>query len=141
MTVLTRGVSSASVILICAAALAGCGSSSTPAGGAATTSAAPRATTSQSPGQSGAPGGFDPAIIQQAQKCLKAAGITVPSAPSGAPGGDFTPGAGGTPPSGGTGGPGGGAGGGGFFNTPEAKAALKACGITIPTNPGRVDSQ
>ena len=154
MTVLTRAVSAASATLICATALAGCGSSSTSSGATATTTAAPQATTSQSRGQAGAPGGFDPAVIQQMQTCLQAAGITMPSAPSGVPGGGFTPGAtppsgatpgpdggftpGATPPSGANAGPGGGGpGGGGMFNTPEAKAALKACGITVPTNPAR----
>ncbi|MEO8517929.1 MAG: hypothetical protein ABI438_02025 [Dermatophilaceae bacterium] len=140
MMVLTRAVS-AGAALIVAVGLAGCGSSSTSSGTATSTTAsptgAPTGAAGRVPGRAGAGGlgGFDSAQLQQVQDCLKAAGVAVPTAPpSGFPSGDFTPGAG--RPSGGTGGPGAGAGAGGLFNNPEAQAALKACGITLPTNPG-----
>ena len=87
-------------------------------------------------GGQGAQGGQQ---MQQIQACLKAAGITV-TRPSGPPDGGA---GGGTPPSGRpsrgaapsgapSGGPGGGRGG---INFDDAKvqAALKACGITVPT--------
>ena len=88
--------------------------------------------------------------MQQIQACLKAAGIEVPT-PSGAPSGMPSDGAGGgpgggTPPSGmpsgaapsgaPSGGPGGGPGGrrGGVdLSDKKVQAALKACGITVPT--------
>jgi len=149
MTVLTRGVSatalnrgvSAAAALIVAAALAGCGSSSTSSGTTPSTTAAPTGAPTGAagrvPGQGGAggPGGIDSAALQQMQECLKAAGVTLPTGrPSGFPSGGFTPGTG--RPSAGSGGPGAGAGAGGLFSNPEAQAALKACGITLPTNPG-----
>ena len=71
------------------------------------------------------------------QSCLKAAGISLPT-PSGAPrtppsGAPRTPpsGAPRTPPSGAAGGPG------GLFSDPTVQAALKACGLTVPTMNGR----
>jgi hypothetical protein len=141
MTATTRATCAA-VTLIIVAAVAGCGSSSTPPGTTATTTSTPSATAGQPGGQAGAQRGFDPAVFQQAQACLKAAGITVPSRPkSGAPGGGFTPGANRpTDGSGTVGGPrrtAGANGGGGIFNNPKALAALKACGITLPTSRGR----
>lgn len=82
------------------------------------------------------------------QACFKAAGIEtaiprgMPSGgarPSGdpRPSGTFngTPPADGVRPSGAPGGPGGG--GGGMFQSAEAQAALKACGITVPTRGAR----
>ena len=105
--------------------LAGCGSSS---GGASTSTGA---TTSAAARPSGAPTGGPPAgQLAEIQTCLKAAGITV-DIPTGRP--TFSPGATTRP----TGSPPAGAGqGGGFgaiFTDPKAQAALKACGITLPT--------
>lgn len=111
-------------------ALAGCGGSSGTA-----TSATSAATPTAAPG-AGGPGGVDFAAIQA---CLTAAGISVPT-PSGMPSGqprpsgsfNGTPPADGVPPSGGPG-----AGGGAdMFQSEEAQAALKACGITMPTGRG-----
>jgi hypothetical protein len=82
------------------------------------------------------------------QACLKAAGIAIPTLaarPSGSftrPSGSFTrPSGSFTRPSGSFTRPSG-AGGGGFFGTDSAEgtqiqAALKACGITLPTGGGR----
>ena len=113
--------------------LSGCGGSS--GGGEPTSSASPVPTSSQA-GRPGPPNGLDPALIQQAQECLQAAGIDVPSGlPSGVPSGlpsdlpsGVTPGA--SPPADfsppGQGGPG------NLFSGPKAQQALKACGITLP---------
>jgi hypothetical protein len=78
--------------------------------------------------------------MQAVRACLSAAGITMPAFPSGRP--SFTgtarptfsrdPNFTGRPS--GTGFPGRGGPGGGFmFNDPQVKAALEACGITVPT--------
>ena len=149
MTLLTRGVSAAAALIV-AAALAGCGGSPTSAGTTTSTTAAPTGAPTGAAGRvPGGAGDFDPAELQQMQACLKAAGVTLPTGrPSGLPSGDFTPGAGrpsGFPsdftpgagrPSGGSGGLGVGGGVGGLFNNPEAQAALKACGISLPAFPG-----
>ena len=114
--------------------LPACGS-----GDAGATNAAPTSAAAE-----GGPGGRfrNGDQFQEIQECLTAAGIAVPTPsgtfrrPTGTPGEGFTPPSGapdGTPPSGG---PGGGRGGGGFgqmFQDPQAKAALAACGITVPT--------
>lgn len=105
--------------------LTGCGGS-TPTAAAST--AAPQA------GQGGA-ARIDPALRQKITSCLQAAGIAVPTfapRPSGEPRPTGRP----RP----TGAPGGGGPGGGFgaaFSSPEAKAALQACGITVPTRSPR----
>jgi hypothetical protein len=105
-----------------------CGSSSGGSGGTA-------GTTPQ--GQPSFGGNF-----QAIQQCLDAAGIKLPSRPSGAPSGfpsgapsgapsgfpSFSPGQ--TPP----GGVGGGQGA-GLFNSPKVQRALKACGIQLPSAP------
>ena len=105
--------------------LSGCGGSSTETTTAATT------------GATAAPigGGFSDADREKIQACLQAAGISVPT-PSGTfrgtpPSGMPTPN--GTPPTGRpTDMPGGGTGG-GMFADSTVQAALKACGITVPT--------
>jgi len=75
--------------------------------------------------------------MQQIQACLKAAGISVPTPtgmPSGGPGGGPSGMPSGGPPSGGpSGGPQGGRGGGVDFSDKKVQAALKACGISVPT--------
>jgi hypothetical protein len=122
---------SAALVLPAVLLLSGCGGD---IGGA--TSAAP--TSSAAAEAPNGPGGAD---FQKIQECLTAAGISVPTPsggfqrptgtpPSGGPGRQGGPGGpGGTPPSGA---PRGG-GFGGIFRSDEAQAALKACGITVPT--------
>ena len=127
-------VRSAAAVLIAAAALSACGG-----GGTTTTTAA--ATSTPTGTRSG--GRFDAAQFQRIQQCLTAAGISIPT-PSGGfrtdrptGSGTFTrrPNASGTftRRPGATGGPGGGFR--GMFNDPKVRAALQACGITLPTGP------
>jgi hypothetical protein len=123
MLVQPRHLCSAVALLFAVGVLAGCGSSSDSTG--ATASATPSASTS------GAPTGATGAQAKQLakiQECLTAAGITVdiPSGLPSRPTGTARPS--GAPPSGA---PGGGLG--GAFSDPDAQAALKACGITLPT--------
>jgi hypothetical protein len=122
--------------------LAACGSG----GGDATTSAgsSPSASPTGGPGEAGPggrPGGFAGLDLQAVRSCLSAAGITLPAFPTnrgsftgtGRPSFSRNPSFTGRPT--GTAFPGGGRGGGAFavLQTPEAKAALEACGITVPT--------
>jgi len=114
------------------ALLTGCGSS-----GSTTTTTTPTATTTPSSAPTGAPSGAPSGLPSDAQarfakiqECLSAAGIALPapSLPAGAtPGGSFSP-----PPGGG---PGGGGPGGGQLNDPTVKAALEACGLSLPSGP------
>jgi hypothetical protein len=105
--------------------LAGCGSSSDGA------SPSTDETTSGAARPSGAPtGGPRAGQLSEIQTCLKAAGITV-ELPTGRP--SFSPGA--TPPSGPPAGADQSGGFGAIFNDPKAQAALKACGISLPTAP------
>ena len=115
------------LVVVAAIAAAACGS-----GG---TTAAPAASAPAASAPAGAPdGSFDFAKIQQ---CLTAAGIALPSGgsfalPSGGipprPSGSFAPPSGSfAPPSGGF--PGGG------LNNAATLAALKACGIALPSAP------
>lgn len=105
-----------------ALSLAACGSSS---------SAEPAQTESAAPG----PGGFGGADMQKIFACLKAAGIDVPDLPSGMPSGRSS----GMPsdrPSGArpSGAPSDFRGRGGIdFSDAKVAAALKACGITVPS--------
>jgi hypothetical protein len=128
---------------VLAVSLAACGGSSS-AGSATPAAATPNANATGAPGGGRGFGGAD---FTKIQACLKAAGINLPTGTRfPRPSGSFTPR--GTPPSGGvrpsgvrpSGGFGGGGGrGGGFggeFNTPQVKAALAACGITVPTGGG-----
>ena len=117
------------VVLPAVLLVAGCGG-----GDAGTTTAAPTSASAE-----GGPGGFrDGAEFQKIRQCLTAAGIPVPTPtgtfrrPTGTPDPNRT--FGGTPPSGA---PGGRGGFGGLFREPQVRAALKACGITVPT--GRPD--
>jgi hypothetical protein len=118
---------------VLAISLAACGGSSS---GSASASATPTAR---------ATGGFrgngaNSAEYAKIQACLSAAGISLPTRsnfprPSGTAMGTPPTGANGTPPTGGvrpSGGRGFGGGGGQFANK-KVQAALKACGITIPT--------
>jgi len=129
-----RAAVAAPVLLL---ALAGCGGSSD-----ATVTPAAGATGAPAAGGQGGGGGFGGADMTAIQDCLKAAGITVPT-PNGSarPSGGARPSGNGTPPTDGvrpSGAPGGGngGGGGGMFQSAEAQAALKACGITMPTGRG-----
>lgn len=79
-------------------------------------------------GPGGRRGGFDPAQLAQVRMCLSAAGITLPT-PRPFPSGSARPSRGARP----SGGFGRGGGFGGVLQSPEAQAALKACGIALPT--------
>lgn len=127
-----RPVLSLATVALAMGGLAGCGSSSTPSSSTPTATGAPTAA-------GRGPGGLDIAAIQ---KCLSAAGISIPSGmPTGMP-----TGASGRPtgipsglpsgiPSGIPSGMPSGApsGGGGLLNDPKVQAALTACGISMPT--------
>jgi hypothetical protein len=148
MNTSTRNAGAVASLLALAGVLAACG------GGSSTSTSATSATpTSSSPTSSAAPGAGrggqggqalfnNPAVTT----CLKAAGITLPARPSGSftrPSGTFTrpsggfsrPSGGFTRPSGAR--PSGARSGGGFFGdsaqTQQIQAALKACGITLPS--------
>lgn len=117
-------------MIMLALAACGGGSSSSASGSAA-------APTGSGYGGRGG-GGQNSAQFKQMQDCLTAAGISVPT-PSARPSGSagarpsFSPGA---QPSGGYQGNGGGGFGGGMseiFQSKQAQAALKACGLTVPT--------
>lgn len=114
------------IALTAVAGLAGCGSSGSSATSSTTTSASPSPTASGTL-PAGAPAGGDAISAQavQIQQCLQAAGIAGPGAamPSAAPSGPPSAGAGITPPGGA----------GELLNSPQAEAALQACGITLPT--------
>ena len=127
----TLGISAAS--LVCVGSLAACSNSKT-----STPTSTPTASASSSPTAAVSPqAGVASGNLSAVQQCLKAAGVTLPSAPAGA-GGSFPAGAsplpGGSRPAGGfpSGAiPSGGAG--GAFNNPQIQEALKACGITMPS--------
>jgi hypothetical protein len=153
---LRRFAGAAVLPLVAASALAGCGGSESPSTTTSTAAATGAA------GQAGGPGGNDTQMAA-IQECLSAAGISLPTPPSGgqpgqngAPNGappsgapNGTPPSGapnGTPPSGAPNGtppsgmPGAAPGGpgGGMFSDAKVVAALKACGITVPTGgPGQ----
>jgi hypothetical protein len=108
---------------------AACGGGSGATGGGGTTGPTSRPTGSGGP----RPGGFaDSAQFQKIRECLTAAGISLPS-----PSGGFRSGTRAGPPSGSPSGPRPSgsfpAGGNRMFDDPKVQAALKACGITIPT--------
>ncbi len=121
---LTPAVLAAGALLLlsaCGSSSTGSTSSSSPATPSSSPTAAPSALPSQAQAQ-----------FAKIQECLSAAGIDLPtpSLPAGAtPGGSFSPPAGGSfsPPAGG--------GGGGLsqLNNPQVKAALDACGISLPS--------
>ena len=117
----TRGGAVITVTAALALALAGCGSS-------ASTNEPSGAAPASASNREGGPR-MDPAMQQKIEQCLKAAGLPVPSfgpRPSRAPG--ETPPA--TPP---THTPGQNRG--GEFANPQVRAALQACGITLPSRP------
>jgi hypothetical protein len=113
--------------------LTGCGSDAEPT--AETTNSA----------ADGAPGGFDSGQFDQIRDCLEAAGLEdafptdIPTdlptdRPTGAPPEGFDPA---NPPSGfPTDGAGPGGGGFGALQDPDVQAALQACGIELPQQPG-----
>jgi hypothetical protein len=120
---------------VLAFSLVACGGGSSGSGSAAPADA-------PNPSASGAPGGgrgFNGAEFTKIQACLKAAGIAVPTRSNfPRPSGSFSPRArpsgvrpSGVRPSGGN------FRGGGEFASPQVQAALKACGITIPSGGGR----
>lgn len=121
-SVLVRGGVAALAVVV-SAGLAGCG-----AGSSASDAATPTNTAAP---QAGGGRGLDPALRQKIVACLQAAGLPVPSArarPTDIPTPDQ-----GAPPTREPGqgrGPGGV---GGEFATPQVRAALQACGITLPT--------
>lgn len=137
-----RGARFGAAGVLVAVALTGCGGSGS-ATSAAATSAPSAASTTGGPG-GGRQGRFDPAELQKIRDCLTAAGIPVPTPseglrtfnPSDRPSG---PRPSGTRPSGSrpSGAPSGGFRGpaGGMFTDPKVRAALEACGITLPTRP------
>jgi hypothetical protein len=126
-----RAAVGAATTLVAALALAGCGSSSTTTPSSSPASASPGASSNGSQGR-GQAGGQNGAALAKIQACLTAAGIAVPSRPSGAPNAGTRPsGAPSTRPSGAAGGRPGGIG--SVLNTAAAKAALKACGLSVPS--------
>jgi len=143
------------VVSVVAACSGGGGSTSTTVAAGAASTAQP--TSGAAGGGFGAGGGgglrgIDPAELQKIQDCLTAAGITIPTGrpsfsnrPSNLPTDGSFPTDGNFPtdrvrPSGfPSGGPGGGFGGlGRVLNDPAAKAALDACGLTLPSFSPRV---
>lgn len=87
---------------------------------------------SAAPGDAPAgPRGLDEQTRQQVEQCLQAAGIPVPT-PGPRPTDRPTPAPGETPRPRPTGAPGGGP-----YGDPKVRAALQACGITLPGRPTR----
>jgi hypothetical protein len=138
-----RFAGAAALALVAAGVLAGCGGSDSSSTSTTTTTAAAGLA-----GQQGDPNGNDTQMAA-VQKCLSSAGISMPTPPgggqpgqgggqpTGAPSGMPSGAPNGTPPSGmpsgGAGGPGGGP-----FSDAKVVAALKACGIAVPTGgPGQ----
>ena len=123
------------VLLVAVLSLAACGGS--PSTGS---SAAPAASSAPSGGPQGGPQG-NREQLTKIISCLKAAGLKVPDLPSGMPSGGPPSGSprGGmpsndAPPSGAPSSRPGGRGPGGIdFTDPKVRAALKACGITVPS--------
>ena len=105
--------------------LTGCNSSSSSSTDTSTpTTSSTAAAGSPSTAPSGLPSDAQ-GQFAKIQECLSAAGIDLPapSLPAGAtPGGSFSP-------------PAGGAAGGGQLNDPKVKAALEACGLSLPSGP------
>lgn len=124
-----RPALSLAAVALTTVGLTACGSSST------STSTTPAATGTPSAAGQG-PGGIDLAAIQ---KCLSAAGISMPSGmptgPSGMPTGTPSGMPSGTPSAMPSGRPSGIPSGAptGMLNDPKVQAALKACGISMPT--------
>jgi hypothetical protein len=128
---LARTLAFSAASLACAGSLAACSNSKTSTPTTTPTPSASASASTPASARSAQPSGNLSAV----QQCLKAAGITLPSAPAG---GSFPAGAspqpGGSRPAGGfpSGAiPSGGLG--GAFNNPQAQEALRACGITVPS--------
>jgi hypothetical protein len=125
-----------SVVAVLAAgtlALAGCTSDSTDTSSGSDTTAATAAAEPAATAAPSAPAGApNSAQFEQARQCLEAAGIDLPELPSGVP--SLQPGQ--TPPPGFTP-PAGGGDASALFNNPQVSAALKACGIELPTAPSQ----
>jgi hypothetical protein len=138
MITMRRAVPAVGGVLVTVSLIAGCGSSSGsggPAGGsAAASAAAPTSSPSASGGQRF--GGQNSAEFAKIRQCLQAAGISLPT-PSVRP--SFSPGqprpsrSPGQPRPSRSPGQGGFGAGRGMFNDPKVQAALKACGITLPS--------
>jgi hypothetical protein len=124
-----RPLAANAAAVVLAGGLAACGGSSSTGSATGSVGAGQAAPTGQRTGQR-----FDPAIQQKIAQCLQAAGIAVPTftgRPSGFPTGDRPSGSPTrTRPSGTRTG-----GFGGQFADPKVRAALQACGITLPTRP------
>ncbi len=120
---------------VLALSLVACGGGSS---GTTSAAATPSGNATGAPGGGQRGGGFGGADFTKIQACLKAAGIALPTRSAfPRPSGSFTRPSGTAFPrpsgSAGAGGFGGGRGGGGMFTDPQVQAALKACGITVPT--------
>lgn len=119
-----RALRLSAVGVVAVAALTACG------GGSGSTASAPAAAPTGSPS---ARGRFDPAQLQKVQECLSAAGISLPTPSRGFR--TFNPSD--RPTSRPTGRPTGSPTGNGrfgrMFTDPQVRAALQACGITLPT--------
>ena len=120
---------------VLAFSLTACGGGSSSSGAAA----APQPTTAPTgaPGAAGGQrGGFGGQDFAKIQACLKAAGVSLPTRSAfPRPTGTFVRPTNFPRPTGTAGFRGrGGAGGAGLFNSPQVKAALAACGITVPTS-------
>jgi hypothetical protein len=121
----TGAAAAAAVVL--AGGLAGCGGGST-ASTATVAAASSTGSGAQPSGTRTRGAGVSAAMQAKIQQCLQAAGIAVPTftgRPSGFPSG--------ARPSGAPSGTRTGGGFGGRYANPQMQAALKACGITIPT--------
>jgi hypothetical protein len=124
----SKAVTLTALAPVLAFSLAACGSGSSGSPASASTPSATGA-----PGPGGARGGFGGVDFTKIQACLKAAGISLPTRTDfPRPSGSFSPGPrpSGVRPSGGN------FRGGadrGLFASAQVQAALKACGITVPT--------
>ena len=125
LTVPGRAATAAIMLAAVTAGLTACGGSSSNSDG----SAGGRPSVSPRP--------FNTAQTAEIQQCLKAAGIKLPKNASGfngTPPSNLSPPANGTPPSNFS--PPTGAGN-GLFGNKKVQQALKACGITLPSQPSR----
>jgi competence protein ComEA len=119
----TVGTTGTVALVVLLAACGGGGSTSTTAS-TATAAGGATAAGSANPQRTGPR--FDPAMQAKIRQCLQAAGLPVPSftRPSNLPSGQRPSFSSGARPSGA-----------GRFNNPQVRAALQACGITLPTRP------
>lgn len=123
------GIATSGVSLL--ALLAGCGASST-----GSTTAAAGAQGTAATAAAGGPGGGNSTQFAAITKCLNAAGISMPTPPARPSGAANGSGSNTTPPSAAAGsGNGSGPTGTNPFSDTKVVAALKACGITVPSAP------